>query len=72
MKLLLVNPNTSAAMTQGMAAAAQAVAAQGTVVVGRQPSFGPASIESHFDEVFGVPAWQSRCGWQRTKLSTPW
>ncbi len=54
MKLLLVNPNTSAAMTQAMAAAAQAVAAPGTVVVGRQPSFGPASIESHFDEVFGA------------------
>ncbi len=54
MKLLLVNPNSSASMTQGMAAAAQAVAARGTVVVGRQPSFGPASIESHFDEVFGA------------------
>ena len=41
MKLLLVNPNTSSAMTDGMAAAARAVAALGTVVVGRQPSFGP-------------------------------
>ena len=54
MKLLLVNPNTSAAMTHGMAEAARAVAAPGTVVVGRQPSFGPVSIESHFDEVFGA------------------
>ena len=54
MKLLLVNPNTSSAMTDGMAAAARAVAALGTVVVGRQPSFGPVSIESHFDEVFGA------------------
>ena len=26
----------------------------GTVVTGRQPSFGPVSIESHFDEVFGA------------------
>ena len=54
MKLLLVNPNTSTAMTAGMTEAARAVAAPGTVVVGRQPSFGPASIESHFDDVFGA------------------
>lgn len=54
MKLLLINPNTSAAMTQGMTEAARAVAAHGTVVVGRHPSFGPASIEGHFDEVFGA------------------
>ena len=54
MKLLLVNPNTSAAMTQGMVLAARAVAAAGTTVTGRQPTFGPLSIESHFDEVFGA------------------
>jgi len=54
MKLLLVNPNTSTAMTVAMTASAQQVAAPGTVVVGRQPSFGPVSIESHFDDVFGA------------------
>jgi len=54
MKLLLVNPNTSTAMTAAMTAAAQAVAAPGTRVTGRQPSFGPASIESHFDDAFGA------------------
>lgn len=54
MKLLLVNPNTSALMTQAMTACAQQVAAAGTTVVGRQPSFGPQSIESHFDDVFGA------------------
>lgn len=54
MKLLLVNPNTSRAMTEGMAEAARAVAAPGTVVVGGQPSFGPASIEGHYDEAFGA------------------
>ncbi len=54
MKLLLVNPNTSTAMTEGMADAARAVAAPGTVVVARQPGFGPESIEGHFDEVFGA------------------
>ena len=54
MKLLLINPNTSTAMTAGMAAAARAVAAPGTEVVAVQPSFGPASIESHYDDVFGA------------------
>ena len=54
MRLLLINPNTSAAMTEGMTEAARAVAAPSTVVTGRQPSFGPVSIESHFDDVFGA------------------
>ena len=54
MKLLLVNPNTSSAMTEAMTQTAQAVAAPGTQVFGRQPSFGPVSIESHFDDVFGA------------------
>jgi allantoin racemase len=54
MKLLLVNPNTSTAMTAGIAAAALAVAADGTRIVARQPSFGPASIEGHFDEAFAA------------------
>jgi allantoin racemase len=54
MRLLLVNPNTSQAMTDGMAAQARAVAAPGTTIVGRQPSFGPASIEGHFDDAFGA------------------
>jgi allantoin racemase len=54
MKLLLINPNTSATMTAAMVESARGVAAPGTLVQGCQPSFGPASIESHFDEVFGA------------------
>ncbi len=54
MNLLLVNPNTSAAMTAEIAAAARAVAAPGTQILARQPSFGPASIEGHFDDAFGA------------------
>ena len=54
MKLLLLNPNTSEGMTASMTQTAQTVAAPGTTVVGRQPGFGPASIESHFDEVFAA------------------
>jgi allantoin racemase len=54
MKLLLINPNTSSAMTAGIAAAAREVAAAGTEVLAVQPSFGPASIEGHYDDAFGA------------------
>jgi allantoin racemase len=54
MNLLLINPNTSALMTAGIAAAAREVAAPGTRIVAVNPSFGPASIESHYDDVFGA------------------
>jgi allantoin racemase len=54
MKLLLINPNTSAAMTAQLGAAARAVAAPDTEVVAVNPSFGPASIEGHFDDAFGA------------------
>lgn len=54
MKLLVINPNTSVPMTEGIGAAARAVAAPGTDVVARCPSFGPASIEGHFEDAFGA------------------
>jgi allantoin racemase len=54
MKLLLINPNTSRAMTDGIAAAARQVASPGTDVVAVQPSFGPLSIEGHFDEAIAA------------------
>lgn len=50
MNLLLVNPNTSEAMTAGIATAAQAAAGPGVQVRAVQPSFGPRSIEGFFDE----------------------
>jgi allantoin racemase len=54
MKLLLINPNTSAVMTAGIGVAARAVAAPGTEVLAVNPSFGPASIEGHYDDAFGA------------------
>lgn len=54
MKILLINPNTSTGMTAGIAAAARAVASPGTEVLAVQPSFGPVSIESHFDEAIAA------------------
>lgn len=54
MNLLLINPNTSTAMTQAIAEAARAVAASGTHIHAVHPSFGPASIESHFEETIAA------------------
>jgi allantoin racemase len=55
MKLLVVNPNTSASMTARIGAAARAAAAAGTEIVAVNPESGPASIEGYFDEAFAVP-----------------
>lgn len=54
MHIRLINPNTTAAMTQLVAAQAQAVAAPGTVISAVNPLSGPSSIESHFDEAISV------------------
>jgi allantoin racemase len=54
MRIKLINPNTTAAMTQSMAEAARAVAGFGTQVDAVTASSGPVSIEGHYDEAFGV------------------
>ena len=54
MKLLLINPNTTAAMTTGIAEAARAAAPADVEIVATQPSFGPASIEGFFDEAIAA------------------
>jgi allantoin racemase len=54
MNLLLINPNTTQGMTDAIAQAARAVAAPGTTIVAAQPSFGPVSIECHFDETIAA------------------
>jgi allantoin racemase len=55
MRILIVNPNTSVAMTDKIAAAARAVAAPGTEIIAVNPADGPVSIEGYYDEVFSVP-----------------
>jgi allantoin racemase len=45
-KILVVNPNTSESMTEEIARAAVAVAAEGTEIVARNPRFGPTAIDS--------------------------
>ena len=46
----VINPNTTASMTDTIREAAQAVAGPDTRIVATNPSMGPVSIESHYDE----------------------
>lgn len=55
MRILVVNPNTTASMTAKIGACAQAYAGPGTEVVARNPARGPASIEGHYDEAISTP-----------------
>ena len=64
MRIDVINPNTTAAMTAAIGRAAEAVAAPGTRIVASQPAFGAPSIEGHHDDVWaaaGVTA-QVRAG----------
>lgn len=55
MRIRVINPNTTAAMTALIAESARSVAAPGTVIEAVNPEMGPASIESHYDEALAVP-----------------
>ena len=55
MRIVVVNPNTTASMTAKIGAAAKAVASPGVEVRAVNPDFGPPSIEGYFDEAFSVP-----------------
>ena len=54
-QILVVNPNTTASMTETIAAAARGVAGAGTEVIAVTCSMGPASIEGYYDEALAVP-----------------
>jgi allantoin racemase len=55
MRILVINPNTTAAMTEKIGRAARAVAATGTEIIAVNPPDGPVSIEGYYDEAFAVP-----------------
>jgi len=55
MKILIVNPNTTASMTRKIGDAARSVAAGGTEVVAVNPADGPVSIEGPYDEALCLP-----------------
>jgi allantoin racemase len=54
LRIKVINPNTTAAMTDAIAAAARAVAAPGTEIVAVTSATGPVSIEDHYDEAVAV------------------
>jgi allantoin racemase len=66
MKIRVINPNTTAAMTAKIGEAARAAAAAGTQIDAVQPSFGAPSIEGHHDDVWAAAgvAEQVRAGEQ--------
>ncbi|WP_042428347.1 aspartate/glutamate racemase family protein [Comamonas granuli] len=55
MKIQIINPNASLAMTEEIGHAARRVAAQGTHIMLTGTASGPASIESAFDEALALP-----------------
>jgi allantoin racemase len=62
MRILIVNPNTSVAMTEKIGAAARGVAASGTEIIAVNPADGPVSIEGYYDEAFSVPGLLAEIG----------
>ena len=55
MLIKVINPNTTASMTEKIGDCARTVAAVGTIIDAVNPAMGPASIESHYDEALAVP-----------------
>jgi allantoin racemase len=55
MRILIINPNTTASMTATIAAAAKSVAGHGTEITAVTSLMGPVSIEGYYDEVFAIP-----------------
>ncbi|MGW5316774.1 aspartate/glutamate racemase family protein [Nocardia thailandica] len=55
MRIRVVNPNTTVAMTALALRCARAAAAPGTRVDAATSADGPVSIESHYDEALSVP-----------------
>ena len=54
MRIKVINPNTTAAMTEVIGEAARAAASPGTVIVAATSPTGPVSIEGHYDEAVSV------------------
>ena len=52
MKIKIINPNTTQAMTDGIREAALTVARPDTEIICVSPEKGPVSIENHHDEVY--------------------
>jgi allantoin racemase len=54
-RILVINPNTTASMTEKIRASADSVRGACTRITALNPSEGPRSIEGHFDEAMCLP-----------------
>lgn len=55
MRIRVINPNTTAAMTATIQRAAEEAAASGTIIEAVTSPTGPVSIEGYFDEAMSLP-----------------
>lgn len=55
MRIAIINPNTTASMTEKAAATARALAGPGTEIIASNPKTGPAAIEGAYDGALAVP-----------------
>ncbi len=55
MKIAVINPNSTAAMTAAIGDCARRVAALGTTIVASNPTNGPPALEGWCDEALAVP-----------------
>ena len=55
MKIAVINPNSTASMTEKIRAAAQQAAFDGTQIMAGNPNDSPPSIEGHYDEATSTP-----------------
>jgi allantoin racemase len=55
MRILVVNPNTTASMTTLIGECARAAVSPGVLVDAVSPLVGPPSLESHYDEAMATP-----------------
>ena len=63
MKILVVNPNSTASMTRKCEEAANQVCSEDTEIIAVNPSDSPASIEGHYDEVMSVRGLVDKVAW---------
>ncbi len=54
-RIAVINPNTTASMTDTMAQCSRSVVDPSTEIIAITNARGPASIESHYDEALAVP-----------------
>lgn len=56
MRILIINPNTTEAMTEDIEAEGRRYARPDTEIEATSPAWGPASIEGHFEEELSAVA----------------